>query len=253
MRCKLGWDMRWRHKQVLAGSPQDCPGEKYAGKSPSKTKAAFASVTPGKALSGLLAGLVLLSGSSLAFMAGAGWRLGIDLQERACIGRVFLFRKEPDLKGSLIHDPSRFRDALAALELAEDWYVFKKGTVLLKRIGGVPGDSVLFEEGELCLKENTLGETASGRNVAGKDPGNCQKLLSVPDKWRRVFTRGFFQGPLRSSDNPAGRNKEGVPEYRIPQERLFLSGDQADSLDSRILGPFPLSRAVHVYRAIRIL
>ena len=253
MREQLRWSMGWRNKREIAGSPQDCPGKTNTGKSPSKTKAAFASVTPGKAFTGLFAGLVLLSGSSLAFMAGSGWRLGIDLQERACIGRVFLFRKEPDLKTVLIRDPGRFRDSLAALELAEDWYVFKKGAVLLKRIGGVPGDSVLFEEGKLCLKEKPAGETASGRNVAGKAPGKCQKLLSVPDKWRRVFTRGFFQGPLRSSDNPAGRNKEGIPEYRIPQERLFLFGDQADSLDSRILGPFPLSRAAHVYRAIRIL
>ena len=206
----------------------------------------------GRLVTGLVAGLVLVFGSSLAFMAGSGWRLGVDLQERACIGRVFLFRKEQDLKTALSHDPARFRDTLAVLELGEDWFVFKKGSMLLKRIGGVPGDSVRFEEGELCLKAEAAGEPASGSSVFRKGQGNCQRLLSVPDKWRRVFTKGFFQGP-KDSGNPAGWHQEGVPEYRIPQGRIFLSGDEADSLDSRILGPFPLSRAAHVYRAIRIL
>ncbi len=184
-------------------------------------------------------------------MAGSGWRLGVDLQEKACIGRVFLFRKEQDLKTALSHDLARFRDTLAVLELGEDWFVFKKGSMLLKRIGGVPGDSVRFEEGELCLKAEEAGEPASGSGVFGKGQGICQRLLAVPDKWRRVFTKGFFQGP-KASGNPAGWHQEGVPEYRIPQGRIFLSGDEADSLDSRILGPFPLSRAAHVYRAIRL-
>ena len=206
----------------------------------------------GRGVTGLLAGLVLVSGSSLAFMASAGWRLGIDLQERACIGRVFLFRKDSDLKTALIRDPGMFRDTLAVLELAEDWFVFKKGTSLLKRIGGVPGDRIIFEAGELSLKAKAAGETASEGRGFGKGKGNCQKLPAVPDRWRRVFTRGFFQGP-KDSGNPVGWHQEGASEYRIPQGRIFLSGDEADSLDSRILGPFPLSRAAHVYRAIRIL
>ncbi len=205
----------------------------------------------GRLFTGLLAGLVLVSGSSLAFMAGSGWRLGLDLQEKACIGRVFLFRKEQDLKTDIVHDPARFRDTLAVLELGEDWYVFKKGSMLLKRIGGVPGDRIIFEEGELCLKAEAAGEPASGRGVFRKGQGICQRLLSVPDKWRRVFTKGFFQG-AKASDNPAGWHQEGASEYWIPQGRIFLSGDEADSLDSRILGPFPLSRSAHVYRAIRL-
>ncbi len=88
----------------------------------------------------IFAGLVFVSGIMAAVLAGTGWRIGADFQERTCIGRVFLFRKN-DVLENLAASPEDFRNSLLAVELSRDWQGFRKGTLLLKEAGAVSGGS----------------------------------------------------------------------------------------------------------------
>ena len=190
------------------------------------------------------AGMVFVSGIMAAALAGTGWRIGADFQERTCIGRVFLFRKN-DVLENLAASPGDFRNSLLAVELSGDWQGFRKGTLLIKEAGAVSGDLVRFSEKGLCL-------AAAG----SENSGACRLLPGIPAKWRRIFSNGFFQG--RSSGFGPQAASPGTAKgllcktFRIPENTVFLNGSREDSLDSRILGPFPLSRASAVYRAVRL-
>ena len=194
-------------------------------------------------LKGALSALVFISGMLAAAMAALDWRIGADFQERTCIGRVFLFQKR-DVLPYLTVSPQDFRNSLLAVELSRDWFGFRKGTLLLKEAGGVSGDLIRFSDQGLCLE-------APGS-------GSCRLLPAVPQKWQRVLSRGFFKrGAQMNMNGLPAVPADTVPApfrqaFPVPENSIFLNGFREEALDSRILGPFPLSGAAAVYRAVRI-
>jgi signal peptidase I len=103
------------------------------------------------------------------------------------------------------------------------------GEVLVKRIIGLPGDSVQFKAGRLFL---------NGREVPCADKGHYEDVSGAGPVVARICTETLPGGAgypiLKVTDDGFANN---TPLYTMPPGNLFLLGDNRDnSEDSRDLG-----------------
>ena len=163
----------------------------------------------------IFAGLVFVSGIMAAVLAGTGWRIGADFQERTCIGRVFLFRKN-DVLENLAASPEDFRNSLLAVELSRDWQGFRKGTLLLKEAGAVSGDLVRFSEKGLCL-------AAAGSET----PGSAGCFRGFPRNGGGYFQTDSFRDDPPGSEpgrhSPARQRGLSVKPFAFPKTPSSLT------------------------------
>lgn len=183
-------------------------------------------------------------------------KIGIDLQKNVCLGRLFIYR-DPDFSeevrmappgasgsGELIfmqNNPGAsgeeddgtgnrdengnngdggymLRNRVVALKLKEKWGIFSQNTILLKRVAAVSGDLV-------C------------RTVSGSYVIYTPQIISInPGKQYRFFRYSALKPdvPLKVSRKETLRGS-GCTE--MGKDEYWISGDSADALDSRLLGP----------------
>lgn len=183
-------------------------------------------------------------------------KIGIDLQKNVCLGRLFIYR-DPDFSeeerkappgasgsGELIfmqNNPGASgeeddgtgnreenenngdggymsRNRVVALKLKERWGIFSQNTILLKRVAAVPGDTV-------C------------RTVSGSYVIYTPQIISInPGKPHRFFRYSALKPkvPLKALRKESLRDS-GCAE--MGKDEYWISGDSADALDSRLLGP----------------
>ena len=183
-------------------------------------------------------------------------KIGIDLQKNVCLGRLFIYR-DPDFSederkappgasgsGELIfmqNNPGASgeedtgngnreedenngdggymsRNRVVALKLKEKWGIFSQNTILLKRVAAVPGDTV-------C------------RTVSGSYVIYTPQIISInPGKPHRFFRYSALKPkvPLKALRKESLRDS-GCAE--MGKDEYWISGDSADALDSRLLGP----------------
>ncbi len=183
-------------------------------------------------------------------------KIGIDLQKNVCLGRLFIYR-DPDFSederkappgvsglgervlmqndsgttgnedtgnGNREEDENNgdggymSRNRVVALKLKERWGIFSQNTILLKRVAAVPGDTV-------C------------RTVSGSYVIYTPQIISInPGKPHRFFRYSALKPKVslkvsrKETLRDSGCTELGKDEY-------WISGDSADALDSRLLGP----------------
>ena len=183
-------------------------------------------------------------------------KIGIDLQKNVCLGRLFIYR-DPDFSeeerkappgasglgervlmqndsgttgnedtgnGNREEDENNgdggymSRNRVVALKLKERWGIFSQNTILLKRVAAVPGDTV-------C------------RTVSGSYVIYTPQIISInPGKPHRFFRYSALKPkvPLKALRKESLRDS-GCAE--MGKDEYWISGDSADALDSRLLGP----------------
>lgn len=183
-------------------------------------------------------------------------KIGIDLQKNVCLGRLFIYqdpdfseeeRKAPpgvsgsgepifmlkdfgagakeddgngnrDENGNNADGGYMLRNRVVALKLKERWGIFSQNTILLKRVAAVPGDTV-------C------------RTVSGSYVIYTPQIISInPGKPHRLFRYSALKPkvPLKALRKESLRDS-GCAE--MGKDEYWISGDSADALDSRLLGP----------------
>ena len=183
-------------------------------------------------------------------------KIGIDLQKNVCIGRLFIYR-DPDFSeeerkappgasglgervlmqndsgttgnedtgnGNREEDENNgdggymSRNRVVALKLKEKWGIFSQNTILLKRVAAVPGDTV-------CRTVSGLYVIYTPQ-IISINPGKQYRFFRFSDLKPKVPLKVSRKETLRDS----GCTEMGKDEY-------WISGDSADALDSRLLGP----------------
>lgn len=154
-------------------------------------------------------------------------RIGIDLQERTCLGRVFVYRNEflpPDkyfmtmkLKRKEESSASDTVKDVTAVRLLKDVAVFKKGSVLLKRYFAGPGDTVRRNGNLITAQREPEGYAVAALNLPVKSLiADTDGKIMHNIKFIRVFSDSMT----------------------LAHDEHFLTGDSPYSLDSRIIGTF---------------
>lgn len=123
----------------------------------------------------------------------------------------------------------------------------KDGLTYLKRVVGMPGDTVAFKDWGLMLngRPSTLrdGDAAS---IRAEEPGKWRLLIETPPE-------GNERPIAIRTDILAGDTLRDIPESGIPAGHVYMVGDaRSNSVDSRMptFGPIPESDLIGtvVYR-----
>lgn len=235
--------------------------------------------------------MIVLVVSMILMLRIFDYKIGIDLQVKPCIGRLFLYNIKKNLNDNLnyreyvnstvqkeetisflhslnfsnhnehlkesltanlednlnvktqtttnisINETKKFinnrdiiqheiqHDNYYALKLLKDFFIYSKGTVLIKKIVGMPNDIVTVDRDKVivCLNKNI----SVYRRPINHQYSRCvQYKISIPN-YIKKFTPSLIE---------------------LKNDEVFIFGDNEESLDSRFLGPLKLNDFL-LYRA----
>jgi len=112
------------------------------------------------------------------------------------------------------------------------------GTRLVKRVIGVPGDSLAMQNNQLILNGEPLAYTAVAQHASSQDW--MEQLPGAPHAIRTQQTSSLLNS---------------FPAITVPDGHYIMLGDNRDnSADSRVFGPVPrdaiIGRATHVVMSL---
>jgi signal peptidase I len=121
---------------------------------------------------------------------------------------------------------------LGALPRRGDVVVFRwpgvRGKIGVKRVIGLPGDRIAMEHGRVTINRKAVALKADGVGRVESEDGMQQPIARFIETLPGGRSHALFkQGANGAFDN--------MPELIVPQDRLFVMGDNRDnSADSRV-------------------
>lgn len=111
------------------------------------------------------------------------------------------------------------------------------GKRLVKRVVGVPGDTVSMKEDRLIVNDVVVSYAPPPPDlVSGPTPGGSGKLIASESLGEEPHAVMISHGP---------RCRPNFSPVTVPESSYFLMGDNRDeSFDSRFFGPVPRDRIV---------
>ena len=137
-------------------------------------------------------------------------------------------------KHSLPFSPSLFKGRIFFSEPKRgDVVVFKtpadNRTDYIKRLIGLPGDSIQFINGDLYINNNQILKT----KINYKKKINCGNVALNVDAYNEKLPNGTYYLAVYDKNN----SFQNSDKFKIPKEHYFFLGDNRDcSKDSRYLG-----------------
>jgi signal peptidase I len=135
----------------------------------------------------------------------------------------FSFPFSPDLFSGRVFGSLPKRGDVVVFKLPRD-----NSTDYIKRIVGLPGDTIQMKNGHLFINGQEIPRQPAGTYVAEGDGPSM-----VLERYLETFSDGNKHYILKASDDGPLDNTQ---EYHVPPGYVFAMGDNRDnSLDSRVL------------------
>jgi signal peptidase I len=135
----------------------------------------------------------------------------------------FSFPFSPPLFSGRVFSSLPTRGDIVVFKLPRD-----NSTDYIKRVIGLPGDTVQMKEGQLYINGKEVERQPAGEYEA---EGDGPRMLL--HRYMETLPNGVSHYILKSSDDGPLDNTQ---EYRVPEGYVFAMGDNRDnSLDSRVL------------------
>ena len=137
-------------------------------------------------------------------------------------------------KHSFPFSPNLFKGRILFSEPKRgDVIVFKtpadNRTDYIKRLIGVPGDSIQFINGDIYLNDNQILKT----KIKNKLKINCGKMIINVNSYNEKLPNGTVYEAVYDKNN----SFQNSDKFQVPKDHYFFLGDNRDcSKDSRFLG-----------------
>ena len=126
------------------------------------------------------------------------------------------------------------------------WGSFKRGEIvvfeddksrkLIKRIIGLPGDSIVFRNGQIFVNNEALKLTPTGEKQPYVEDITVSRFIEENSKFFKQNHIIYMSDNLQTTQYENGR-------YFVDENSVFVLGDNRDfSEDSRTLGNIPMNR-----------